>query len=299
MLRFVWVMCMTLEAWVTSWITLRSAGLRPRTLESYRALLRLHIAPALGTVELSELSPERIMAMLAPLCAAGHTRTAELCYILLRAALGDALRLRHVAANPMDAVMRPKHHQQRPAPWSPEDVQRYVIGIRGDKHRVAWLLALQCGLRRGEICGLRWSDVDLRGRVLHIRNQRVRLDDGRLIDQPPKTESGVRDVPIPDGLVRILRGAYRLGDGYVDPISPGALDAAHRACVRRLGLPPLTLHGLRHTMATNALRNGASMRALQMVLGHADFRTTAMIYAHPDMAMLRRVVDAAVAGVVY
>ena len=75
-------MCMTLEAWVTSWITLRSAGLRPRTLESYRALLRLHIAPALGTVELSELSPEQIMAMLAPLCAAGHTRTAELCYIL-------------------------------------------------------------------------------------------------------------------------------------------------------------------------------------------------------------------------
>ena len=100
-------------------------------------------------------------------------------------------------------------------------------------------------------------------------------------------------------LLRILRAAYRLGDGYVEPLTPGALDAAHRRCIRRLGLPRLTLHGLRHTMATQALRNGASMRALQMVLGHADYRTTAMIYAHPDMAMLRRVVDAAAVGMVY
>ena len=292
--KIVVVMRMTLEDWVTNWITMRSAGLRPRTLESYRALLRLHIAPVLGAMELPDLTPAAVMDVLAPLCAAGKSRTAELVYILLRAALGDALRLRHIAANPMDAVMRPRHRQT-----GPDEIQRYMIGIRGDPHRIAWLLALQCGLRRGEICGLRWSDVDLRGRLLHVCNQRVRLDDGRVVDQAPKTESGDRYVPVPDGLLRILRAAYRLGDGYVEPLTPGALDAAHRRCIRRLGLPRLTLHGLRHTMATQALRNGASMRALQMVLGHADFRTTAMIYAHPDMAMLRRVVDAAAVGMVY
>ena len=278
---------------------MRSAALRPRTLESYRSLLRLHIAPALGTMELDALTPVAVMEALAPLCASGKSRTAELVYILLRAALGDGLRLRHVAANPMDAVMRPRHRQTRPSPWGPEEIQRYIIGIRTDPHRIAWLLALQCGLRRGEICGLRWSDIDLRGRMFHVSNQRVRLDDGRIVDQPPKTESGDRFVPLPDGLLRILRGAYRLGDGYVEPLTPGALDAAHRRTVRRLGLPRLTLHGLRHTMATQALRNGASMRALQQVLGHADYRTTAMIYAHPDFAMLRRAVDCAAAGMVY
>ena len=182
------------------------------------AVAAAYRAHMLGAVELAELTPEVVMTMLSPLCAAGKSRTAELVYILLRAALGDALRLRHVAANPMDAVMRPKHRQTRPSPWGPEEIQRYIIGIRGDPHRIAWLLALQCGLRRGEICGLRWSDVDLRGRLLHVCNQRVRLDDGRVVDQPPKTESGDRYVPVPDGLLRILRGAYRLGDGYVEPL---------------------------------------------------------------------------------
>ena len=86
------------------------------------ALLRLHIAPALGAVELAELTPEVVMTMLSPLCAAGKSRTAELVYILLRASLGDALRLRHIAANPMDAVMRPKHRQTRPSPWGPRCV---------------------------------------------------------------------------------------------------------------------------------------------------------------------------------
>ena len=66
---------MTLEDWVTNWITMRSAGLRPRTLESYRSLLRLHIAPMLGAVELAELTPEVVMTMLSPLCAAGKSRT--------------------------------------------------------------------------------------------------------------------------------------------------------------------------------------------------------------------------------
>ena len=64
------VMCMTLEDWATNWITMRSAGLRPRTLESYRALLRLHIAPVLGAMELADLTPAAVMDVLAPLCAA-------------------------------------------------------------------------------------------------------------------------------------------------------------------------------------------------------------------------------------
>ncbi|HIS04010.1 MAG TPA: site-specific integrase [Candidatus Pullichristensenella avicola] len=293
------VMRMTLEGWITHWVAMRSAGLRPRTIEGYLCLLRRHIAPSIGGIALSDLTPDDVMAMLSPLCAAGKTRTAELCFVLLRAALRDALRLRQIPMNPMDAILRPKHRQKRPEPWAPEDIQRYLFGIRTDKYRIAWLLAILCGLRRGEICGLRWSDIDLRARVLHIRRQRVAMESSRVIEGPPKSASGIRDVPLPDGLVSVLREAFRLGDGYVVPITPKGLGNAHRTVIRRLGLPYLPLHGLRHTMATNALRNGASMKGLQGVLGHADFGTTANIYTHVDPTLLRGAVDAAGVGVVY
>lgn len=288
---------MTTEQWICQWIDLRSAKLKPRTIESYRDLLRLHIAPAIGRKGLKRVKPEQIQQLLADLCAAGHSRTAELCYVLLRASMRDAVRSRHMRYSPMDAVQRPDH---RPAPgkaWTPDQCAAYLMAISGNRHRLAFLLALLCGLRRGEICGLRWADVDLRARVLHIRNQRIRLATGQIVDAPPKSDAGVRDVPIPVALLPLLRGLRRIG-GYVDDITPSGLDAAHRRALIGVGLPYIRLHDLRHTMATNAVRHGATMRALQAVLGHAHYQTTADMYTHPDLDMLRGVVDAASAGMV-
>lgn len=292
------VINMRLGDYLQSWVSLRSAALRPRTLDSYHSLIRLHIAPSIGARKLRRLRPDHVQGMLLGIVNAGHTRTAELCYVLLRAALADALRLGRIDQNPMDAVQRPRHIQQRPSAWGPEDIRRYLSAIRFHKHRIAFRLALFLGLRRGELCGLRWSDIDLRARVVHVCNQRIRLDDGRIIDQPPKTSAGIRDLPIPSLLLRDLRSAHQIV-GYVVPLTPSGLDTAHRALVRRLGLPYIPLHGLRHTMATAAVRSGASMRALADVLGHADPSITAKVYTHPDMAMRRSVIDTVSSSMVY
>ncbi len=288
---------MTLGEWMDQWVTMRSAILRPRTIDSYRSLLRLYIDPAIGRRKLKRVKPEHIQAMLSAICADGKTRSAELCFVLLSAALTDAVRCRRLDVSPMVGVQRPKHIQRRPDAWTPEEIRQYLAAIRDDPYIVAWMLALCCGLRRGEICGLRWEDVDYRQHILRIRNQRQKLADGRLIDQPPKSLAGVRDVPVPDPLMQVLRDRARIG-GYVVPLSPGSLDAAHRRVVARAGLRYIPLHGLRHTMATNALRGGASMRALSDVLGHSDPSITARVYTHPDLDMLRCVVDAAVRCVV-
>lgn len=289
---------MTLEAYLREWVLLRSAGIRPRTVESYESLIRLHIGPAIGDRKLTKLKSRHIAAMLKSIVDDGHARTAQLCYALLHAALRSAVEEHRIERSPIEAVKRPKHRSKRGKAWSKAQTRAYVAAIRGHKHQLAWLLAVGMGLRRGEICGLRWSDVDLRARIIHVHNQRVRLADGRLIDQPPKSDAGTRDLPIPKPICEAFRRKYQWGDGYVVPITPSALDAAHRTLLRRLDLPYIRLHDLRHTMATNAVRNGAAIRVLADVLGHSDPAVTARFYTHTDAEMMIETVDAAALAMV-
>lgn len=292
------VMRMTLEDYLYEWVELRAPGLRPRTIESYTSLIRLHIVPSIGSRKLAKLKARHIARMLQGIIDAGHTRTAELCYVVLRAALRSAVEMRRIDWSPVTAVSRPKHIPAEGTAWTRAQTRAYCDAIVGDRHQIAWLLAVGMGLRRCEICGLRWSDIDLRARMLHVRNQRQRLDDGRMIDAAPKSRAGTRNLPIPRMIYDTLRRNYQWGDGYVEPITPSGLDAAHRRLLRRLDLPYIRLHDLRHTMATNAVRNGAIMRMLAAVLGHSDPALTARVYAHVDADLVEDTIDAAARAMV-
>ena len=272
--------------YLKDWLTLRSGGLKVRTVESYSSLIRLHIGPRLGQIPIEDLTGLEIRAALAAIVSSGHTRTAELCYVLLRCALAD------LPGNPMRGVPRPAHIQQTPDAWSDADIAAYMAALRTHRHGLALSLGLVLGLRRGEICGLRWTDIDFDRGQVNVCNQRLRLDTGQIIDGTPKSRSSVRSLPLPPPLLEQLRHSRQLG-GYVCPLTPSGLDAAHRRLVHRLGLPYIPLHGLRHTMATSVIRHGGDMRCLQLLLGHANYATTANRYTHPDRAMLATALDAA------
>ena len=275
---------MLLKIWLFDWLALRAPELKPRTLESYRYLCERHIIPALGEVPLQDLTALQISHMLAQISAAGHSRTSEMCFVLLRSAL------RELDQNPMLKVRRPAHRQISPEAWTDEQIDVYMHALRGHRHQLPLLLSLLLGLRRGEVCGLRWSDIDFREGMIHIVNQRQRLADGSLVDCSPKSISSVRSLPIPASLLPLLRSRRQIA-GYVCPISPSGLDAAHRSIVRSLDLPYIPLHGLRHSMATACIRHGGDMRSLQSVLGHANYATTANRYTHPDTEMLRNAIE--------
>ncbi len=277
---------MKTAVYLESWLTLHSGQIRVRTRESYQSLLRLHIIPAIGDVDLEQLNHCQLVPMLAAIVAAGHTRTAELCFVLLKCALRD------LPGNPMQGVPRPAHIQHTPDAWTDDQIEVYMSALQEHKHGLALQLAIVLGLRRGEVCGLRWTDIDFSLGEINVANQRMRLDSGQIVDGPPKSRSSVRPVPVPAPLLDQLRRSRQLG-GYVCGLTPSGLDAAHRRLVRRLGLPYIPLHGLRHTMATSVIRHGGSMRCLQMLLGHASYTTTANRYTHPDRAMLRTALDAA------
>lgn len=275
---------MNVSSWLNDWLLLRSGELRPRSIESYRDLLDRYVLPSIGSIEINALSPADIRHLLASVVGSGKTRTAELIYVMLKSALAD------LESNPMFRVKRPAHVQKSPDAWSDDDIRRYLAALDNHRHGIALSLGIMLGLRRGEICGLRWSDIDFSEGVLHVRNQRQRLATGEIVDCPPKSATSVRCIPIPSDLLQLLRARRQIG-GYVCTISPSGLDAAHRALVRSLRLPYIPLHGLRHSMATACIRHGGDMRSLQSILGHASYATTANRYTHPDRDMLRRAID--------
>lgn len=285
---------MTLSDWVSRWIDLRAPSLAPRTVECYRSLLVLHIVPSLGCIELAALNDSVISGFLAALVSDGHSRTAQLCFVLLRAALKAALLSNIVTRNPMDQLSPPRHRRADPRWWSPEELRRFATATNESSWSLAWQLALCCGLRRGELAGLRWTDVDLAAGLIRVRNQRQRVG-GQLIDAPPKSASGRRDLPIPPGLLPMLEAQqlYQQAEAlltgcapvYVcspdgQPIPPEALNRALAADIARAGVRPINLHGLRHSMASLAVSLGVPMRVLQQLLGHSSYTVTANTYAH-------------------
>ena len=283
---------MNAYAYLSDWLALRSAELRPRTIESYRDLIDRYVLPSIGSVAVEQLHPDDIRHMLAQIAASGKSRTAELVYVMLKCALAD------LEPCPMRRVKRPAHVQSSPDAWSDDHIRAYLSALDGHRHGLALSLGLIMGLRRGEICGLRWSDIDFQDCTLHVANQRQRMSTGEIVDCPPKSASSVRILPIPDGLMLRLRRDRQLA-GYLCSLSPSGLDAAHRALVHRLGLPYIPLHGLRHSMATACIRHGGDMRSLQSLLGHASYTTTANRYTHPDKGMLKKAIDLSAASCYY
>lgn len=270
----------TLTAWVESWIARRTIRLKPSTLSGYRGNLRRYIAPSpVGALPIGEVTPEDIVIILSPIVAKGFSRQAQLVQILLGAALKDACRQRIIPNNPVDFVDKIQHKAQMAAWLTNEQAVRFLRANRNEPYYIAWLLGICCGLRRGEIIGLRWDDVDFAAGVLHVRRQRMRID-GQLIETKPKSLSSIRDLPMAAPVADMLR--KNRGIGYVVGGTPERLRDALQAATDRAGVPRITIHGLRHTMAATAASGGVAIKVLQELLGHAQYTTTADIYAHVD-----------------
>lgn len=275
----------TLSAWVCSWIERRSIRLRPSTISGYRGSLRRYIDPSpIGQLQLDEVQPEDLIVLLSPIVAKGFTRQAQLVQILIGAALKDATRQRIIPWNPMDCVDRIQHRSKMTAWLTPDESVQLLRSAKeaADPLLDAWILGLCCGLRRGEILGLMADDVDFAAGVLHVRRQLIRVD-RRVFESPPKTFSSVRDVPLP----RALADRLRFRAGRIVSCSAGHLQDGLDAACRRAGVPRITLHGLRHSMAAIAAVEGIPIKVLQEMMGHAQYTTTADVYAHVDRAAVR------------
>ena len=259
----------------------------PRSLQTNAYLTRLVRQSPLGSMPAEDTAQTRAAArdLLAQILAAGHGRTAEQLYTWL-----------HTCCPAILAEVRRPRFARRSAVYVTADDARRLLSNCSD--RSLWLavaIALSCGLRRGELCGLRWADIDMQACVITIKNQRVRVPGRGLVDMPPKSEAGFRPLPIPRHLAEALSEQYMIMQAdtllcgpqgpYVLPgptgqgEDPNRLDRAFQALCNASGVR-CTLHGLRHTMASIAANNNVPIRVLQSILGHASYTTTAKYYTH-------------------
>jgi len=268
---------MTYGEWYQQYLALYKRKLAPKTRESYDQVTRLYILPAAGGVDLDAVTPEHVQQAINAAADRGG-RQAQVVYSLFHAVMRRAYRSRLIAWNPVDAIDKPDHEQEQGKALSAADLAAVEDLILDD---LSLSLALFAGLRRGEICGLQWGDVDLAASVIHVRRQRCRAC-GDLITKPPKSRAGVRDIPIDARLLPLLKAAFRLApkDWVVD-VAPEAITRRWRKLQKSAQLKETyRLHDLRHTYGSRLVLDGVNLRVVQYLMGHSKIDITMRVYSH-------------------
>ena len=225
--------------------------------------------------------------------------------------LGYAERMGYLARNPADAVEKPRDDTGERTVYTPEQVRQFVAALEGDRLRALWFLALSAGLRRGELGGLQWRDVDLDGARPKVAVRTTRTSVGnRVVVDSPKSKSSRRVVYLDNGTAGMLdqhrvemmaeaelRGESHLPkyvcvDEFGDPYHPNRLTRSLHTLQREAGLPEITLHDLRHTAATIALLAGVHPKVVSERHGHASTQITLDRYSHVVEAMQHEAAEA-------
>ncbi|ACX51572.1 integrase family protein [Ammonifex degensii KC4] len=297
---------LTLGEWLATWLeTYKKGKLRPTTLANYETVIRAYILPSLGSVPLRSVTPASLQALYNSLSARGlSARTVRLVHVVLNACLKQAVKNGLLVRNPAEATEPPKLKRRVPVrPLAREEVEAFLKAARGERLYPAFALALKTGLRRGEVLGLKWEDVDLERGVLRVRRSLVEAKDPetgkvRLVFQEPKTEKSRRTVPLTRDVVALLKShkarqneeKLYFGEAYEDnglvfctelgkPIWPRNFLRAFHSVLKKAGLERHRFHALRHTFATLLLASGEELKNVQELLGHERISTTADVYA--------------------
>jgi integrase len=261
--------------------------------------------PALGHVPLQRLTPAQLTAFYRGLLESGHRRgsgltpkTVRNIHGALHAALRDAVRWGFVARNVATAADLPKSTTPEMRVWRPEQLRAFLDQVRDDRLYAAWLLLATTGMRRGEVAGLRWVDVDLDAARVPPRRPRVVVNHQVLVSEP-KTTKGRRSIALDPATVAALREHRRwqlekrlaVGPGWEDsglvftwpdgrPLHPERFSKWFEQHTRAAGLPRIRLHDVRHSYATAALAAGIPAKIVSERLGHANIAITMDTYSH-------------------
>ena len=282
----------SLHDWVTEW-SATLVNLRPSSRRIYLDNLRLHVLPELGSVQLSKLDKTLLRAWLAQLSAGPlKPATVHQVYRALRRVLASAVENDVIARNPLDGIKPPRVEAQEMRFLTPGAVAT-LAGAIDERYRAFVLVGAYCGLRLGEMAGLRRHRVDLLHRHVQVVEQLGRDDAGQWALQPLKTRASLRSIALPavvvdelDEHLRRWAGTGREGFVFTAPDGRGHLDPDNfrsriwTPAVATAGLAPLRIHDLRHTTASLAIAAGADVKTLQTMLGHASAVMTLDRYGH-------------------
>jgi integrase len=231
--------------------------------------------------------------------------------LALRAMLAEAVREELITRNPAAIVRPPSLVHEEVKPWTPEEASQFLRATAGHRLYALFAVGVAVGLRNGELLALQWSDVDLDGGLVHVRQNVQRLPELGLVYGRPKTARSRRTIPLPARSVKVLR-AHRarqaaevlaLGPAWNECglvftssvgtlIEPRNLSRLFDQLIAAAGVRRIRFHGLRHTCASLLLAQGVPPRVVMDVLGHSQIAITMDLYSHVMPTALREAADA-------
>ncbi|MBC5824111.1 MAG: site-specific integrase [Candidatus Eremiobacteraeota bacterium] len=297
----------SLGEWLDHWLEDAKSELKHNTYVYYADAVRKHLKPYAGHFKLADLKVADIKQLLSDLRRDGvGGRARQRAYQALYRALNVAFKDERIPRNVCVLVERPRHQAKAKAVLTNEQIRVFREPVARSSHHALFILALDSGMRQGELLALRWEDVNFSNRTVQVRASLTRGEAGKLVIQSPKTMASVRIIRLPKATCDVLwehrKRALRTNLGSSPwvfatsvgtPINKDNLNHRHfRPLLRRAGLPPIPFHALRHTHATQLAINGVSPKAIQTRLGHASSRMTLDVYTHAQPEMEEQAIAA-------
>ena len=299
------------------WLEVGTPGISEKTRERYGEICRNHVIPALGSRELQKLRPAEIQSFYHHAETSGRRdgrgglskRSVLHIHRVFRLALQQAVKWHLLSVNPCVAVTPPSPEPREIVSINENQTATLLARLEGSTLYAPVLVLVTTGLRRGELLGLRWRDVDLDRATLAVTQSLEQTRD-KLRFKTPKTKRSRRVITLPAITVETMRRhradqarlKLQLGLGRDDgalvfstvdgsPRSPRAFSKEFKRAATRIGMPDLTLHGLRHTHASHLLASGIHPKIAQERLGHSSIAITMDLYSHVTESMQRGAAD--------
>ncbi|HBO65707.1 MAG TPA: site-specific integrase [Clostridiales bacterium] len=294
---------MTLGEWLDKWLDeYMIFTIRESTLDSYRAMVKNQVKPFIGGKQIASLTTADMQKFYNKIKKEGRVREHPIhgktladsmvrgVHMMLHEALDTAVKERLIAKNPTNGTTVPKCNYPEKQILGDSQLDTFLEAIKGEEYwDTFFYVEVMTGLRRGEICGLKWQDINFEENKLQVkRSVSVKKGGGVSIGET-KTETGVRSILMPPSVAEVLQNRkQRAITEWVfpnfmhpeQPISPATAYRKLKIILKHAGLPLIRFHDLRHTFATHATHGGVDPKTLAGILGHTNASFTLDTYTH-------------------
>lgn len=296
----------TINQITEEWKDEKKKYVKKSTYAAYQLLIQNHIKPYFG--DLYEVNEEKVQQFVFDKLDAGLSeKTIRDIIIVLKMILKFGIKNGYLEYIQIDAKFPSKQEKKDLDVLSKADQKKFMEHLRNNFtfKNLGIFICLSTGMRIGEICGLRWCDVDTVEGVIKVRHtlQRIYIIEGEtrhteLLLDTPKTANSVRDIPMSSELLKMLKSLNKVvNENYyvisndIKPIEPRTYRNYYKKLCKQLDIPELKFHGLRHSFATRCIESKADYKTVSVLLGHSNISTTLNLYVHPNKEQKKKTID--------
>lgn len=296
----------TINQITEEWKEEKKKYVKKSTYAAYQLLIQNHIKPYFG--DLYEVNEEKVQQFVFDKLDAGLSeKTIQDIIIVLKMILKFGIKNGYLEYIQIDAKFPSKQEKKDLDVLSKADQKKFMEHLRNNFtfKNLGIFICLSTGMRIGEICGLRWCDVDTVEGVIKVRHtlQRIYIIEGEtrhteLLLDTPKTANSVRDIPMSSELLKMLKSLNKVvNENYyvisndIKPIEPRTYRNYYKKLCKQLDIPELKFHGLRHSFATRCIESKADYKTVSVLLGHSNISTTLNLYVHPNKEQKKKTID--------